>query len=215
MSSKRGGLQEIELNSCQKGSSNKYAQISQSKSRPQLFENSKGKSDLTDPSNLGLQSSGCVNGFRFNSDYKRSKPSGPPISASKFVDENGSPQSASLTLKKAGYSQAQKINTPLKQNYFSPDNAMSGQKLYKEKNAKCGKFNEETKLRGESIRVNGLAMDSIMEDQSMDDNLKLSSYNDNQSKTKLEIERHSSSVSFSTQNLQSTDFKKPLPKIQI
>ena len=58
-------------------------------------------------------------------------------------------------------------------------------------------------------------MDSIMEDQSMDDNLKLSSYNDNQSKTKLEIERHSSSVSFSTQNLQSTDFKKPLPKIQI
>ena len=80
---------------------------------------------------------------------------------------------------------------------------------------KSGKLNEETKLRGESIRVNGLAMDSIMEDQSMDDNLKLSSCNDNQSKTKLEIERHSSSVSFSTQNFQSTDFKKPLPKIQI
>ena len=34
---------------------------------------------------------------------------------------------------------------------------------------KSGKLNEETKLRGESIRVNGLAMDSIMEDQSMDD----------------------------------------------
>ena len=92
MSSKRGGLQNIDINSSQKGSTFlNYTQVSQTKSRPQLFENSKGKSDLSDTSNLGLQSSGRVNGFRFNSDYKRSKPSGPPISASKFVDENGSP----------------------------------------------------------------------------------------------------------------------------
>ena len=121
--------------------------------RPYLFDNSKGKSEKTDNSNLGIHSSGCgVNGFRFNSDYKRAKPSGPPISASKFEQENDS-QSLSMSLKKANYKPA----------IFSPEVNNSTQKLYKDKNLKSN-FNDEAKLRGESIRVNGLAADCIMED---------------------------------------------------
>ena len=92
--------------------------------KPSALESSKGKSNFSGESKnrYGLSSSGGATKFAYNSDFKRRKgPSGIPISASKFVDENGSPQSGTISLKKPNASSVKKSITPLKNNYFSPE----------------------------------------------------------------------------------------------
>ena len=126
--------------------------------KSQIKYNSKGKSDNLERSNLGLSSSGRGKGFHFNSDYKRAKLCGPPISASKFVDENDSPQSHTITLKgkqSQKHGITQKSTTPLKKKYFSPEGICSDQKLYKDKSIKLP-FNDEVKSRHDTIRTNGI-----------------------------------------------------------
>ena len=67
------------------------------------------------------------------------------------------------------------------------------------------------------MRANGITIDCLMEEDRLNENLKLSQAHldsDQSNSTKLEIERQSSTVSFSTQNFNNTDFKIPVAKKQ-
>ena len=72
---------------------------------------------------------------------------------------------------------------------------------------KGNNFNDDVKLRCEPIRVNGLAMDCIMEDQSIDDHLKLSSRSRVEEHKLDIIENQSSSGSFSVPQIEPTASK--------
>lgn len=72
MSSKRSGFQKSNKYSSNK-KFNHLGMLPYVNGKAFGFENSKGKSELTDQSNLSLHSGsgGRVNGFHFNSDFKR------------------------------------------------------------------------------------------------------------------------------------------------
>ena len=85
--------------------------------RPKAYlESSRGKSEFSDQHNIIMSSGGSrMNGMRYSSDIKGKRQNGVPISAQKYTDENGSPNSNCISLKKP---YGQKNISPFKKSNF-------------------------------------------------------------------------------------------------